>query len=160
MELKLCLVETLEEQDLWGQENWLSQSISTKEIVTPLIDHPHSDKENGQQSIHYHSDDRYVYSKGYSGIQNIRITLPLKKNQRLEKIFVTKVYDKVKSITDSQLIKKSKLKHKCIYKSKCPHRGYDLSNEKPDKNGIITCPLHGLKFDSTKNNTLINDPTN
>lgn len=29
---------------------------------------------------------------------------------------------------------------------KCPHRGYDISQVSPDKNGIITCPLHGLKF--------------
>lgn len=27
----------------------------------------------------------------------------------------------------------------------CPHRKADLSTYKPDKNGIITCPLHGLR---------------
>ena len=30
---------------------------------------------------------------------------------------------------------------------KCPHRGYDLSKE-PIVNGVITCPLHNLKFDA------------
>ena len=57
-----------------------------------------------------------------------------------------------KVITPVKFISKSKLKHKCIYKGKCPHRGYDLSQETPI-NGVITCPLHGLKFDvKTKKN--------
>ena len=28
----------------------------------------------------------------------------------------------------------------------CPHRGADLSNIAPDEDGIITCPLHGLRW--------------
>ena len=35
-----------------------------------------------------------------------------------------------------------------IHKGKCPHRGFDLSNEIPNKEGIITCPLHNLKFNA------------
>lgn len=27
----------------------------------------------------------------------------------------------------------------------CPHRKYDLSQHTPDENGIVTCPLHGLR---------------
>jgi len=38
-------------------------------------------------------------------------------------------------ITDVSLIEKSKLKNKCIHKGKCPHRGYDLSQVKADKDG-------------------------
>ncbi len=28
----------------------------------------------------------------------------------------------------------------------CPHRGADLSHEMPDAQGIVTCPLHGLRW--------------
>ena len=28
----------------------------------------------------------------------------------------------------------------------CPHRGADLSTFQPDKNGCVTCPLHGLQW--------------
>ena len=30
----------------------------------------------------------------------------------------------------------------------CPHRGADLSGMKPDENGLLTCPLHGLRWDT------------
>ena len=28
--------------------------------ITPIINHPHSDKENGQMEVHYHADLRFV----------------------------------------------------------------------------------------------------
>ena len=28
----------------------------------------------------------------------------------------------------------------------CPHRGADLSEAQPDEQGVITCPLHGLRW--------------
>jgi len=69
-------------------------------------------------------------------------------------------YNIVKHATHVDLIKKSKLKHNCIYKGKCPHRGFDLSNTKPtiDDNGesVIRCPLHSLKFNA-KTKQLINE---
>ncbi len=55
--------------------------------------------------------------------------------------------DAMRYPTSIDLIAKSKLKHKCIHKGKCPHRGYDLTDVKPI-NGIITCPLHSLRFNS------------
>lgn len=55
-------------------------------------------------------------------------------------------------ITPVKLIKQSKIKS-CLKKHKCPHKGYDLSKEIPNIDGVITCPLHNLKF---KNNEIIN----
>jgi nitrite reductase/ring-hydroxylating ferredoxin subunit len=68
-----------------------------------------------------------------------------------------KIHKKEKFITPVSLIKNSKLKHNCIHKGKCPHRGYDLSNEIPNENGIITCPLHGLQFDKITKKLLTNN---
>lgn len=33
----------------------------------------------------------------------------------------------------------------CLKRNVCPHRGYDLSRE-PVVDGIVTCPLHGLRW--------------
>ena len=159
MEKILCLIETnyIEELDWDDQIYWMDlqhpiKSTSIKRTIIPLIDHPHSDKENGQNEIHYHVDTRYISSLP----TKLRINLPLKENQRLEYRYLTKCRENEMFPTSVKLISKSKIKHKCIHKGKCPHRGFDLSNIKPDENGIIKCPLHSLKFNTFENNKIIN----
>lgn len=135
------------------------KSHSKKLYVTPVINLPHSDKENGQSEIHYHADYRFIkhnndgdfptvknkHSK-YIFCENIR---PQEKIDGLLKYFVLPVINEdFAGITPVNLISKSKLKHRCIHKGKCPHRGYDLSQVKVIE-GKITCPLHGLQFDAT-----------
>lgn len=158
MDKVLCLIEykwineEVDEQWLWMDLEPHHRQSRRVELVFPLINHPHNDIENGQEETHYHIDFRYPMSPPtYS-----RVDLPLKHNQKLEYRMLSKIKDKHSHITHINLISKSKLKHKCIHKGKCPHRGYDLSNEIPDENGIITCPLHGLKFDTKDNNKIIN----
>ena len=53
--------EVLDEQELWMD---LDHKIDVQNFnniysIVPLIDHPHSDRENGQEEIHYHVDTRY-----------------------------------------------------------------------------------------------------
>jgi len=148
----LCLIEdqivtntfSLDDQEAWMDYAHLPIKTKTnKRIVIPLYDHPHTDVENGQKETHYHVDTRYTESVAVLG--GTRVVLPLTKNQRLKYRFLKKKRTEEISKTPVEYIQKSKLKHKCIHKGKCPHRGYDLSNEKPI-NGIITCPLHSLKF--------------
>lgn len=149
-----CLVRSelidMDEEDLWMDLS----NITKKEIIyiLPVINTPHSDKENGQNEIHYHADNRFID----------RAKIAPKRNKKVEKVFSTnqrpiKTKEEIKYIplkvitelhygnTPVELISKSKLKHKCIHKGKCPHRGADLSQVKPI-DGILTCPLHGLKF--------------
>lgn len=149
MDRVLCYIETIDgEEDIWEQDNWLEKMARVQEKIMPLIDHPHNDVENGQREVHYHADTRYIdKSLKDQYAQSMRIDLPLKANARLEYRMLKKTGDYPQYITSVDLISKSKLKHKCIHKGKCPHRGYDLSNEEP-KNNVITCPLHGLKFSS------------
>lgn len=143
------------------------KSHSKKLYVTPVINLPHSDKENGQSEIHYHADFRFLkhnndgdfpkvinkHSK-YIFCENIR---PKEKIDGVLKYFVLPVINEgFKSITPVNMISKSKLKHKCIHKGKCPHRGFDLSQVNPI-DGKITCPLHGLEF-SSDNGSLLNCP--
>lgn len=162
IEYKLCLVKEIHipipEEDLWLDLDPLGRTTTNITLSIPLYDHPHSDKENGQVEVHYHQDNRYVplnfksqsKQSDFLSIKSGRIVLPLEKGERLQYVKCIKISNEHSGITPVSLIKKSKLKHKCIHKGKCPHRGYDLSNETPDEHGVITCPLHGLRFNSHK----------
>ena len=157
-----CLVKTevvmQEEQE--EQEIWLDlTNIQTKKViyVLPIIDHPHNDIENGQIETHYHLDYRFINHKKDSNFPTIKKShslyifgseiRPKKDFGNLEYHLLPVINEDFNGITPVNFIKKSKLKHKCVHKGKCPHRGYDLSQVKAI-NGIITCPLHGLKFNS------------
>lgn len=121
----------------------------------PVFNQPHSDKENGQPETHYHLDDRFISRSSSKLDFYYNDDRPLKSlAEGIIHIVMIYKYDKPSVITHPHHIANSKLKHKCIYKGKCPHRGYNLTHTEPDDNGIITCPLHGLQF---KNNILINN---
>jgi hypothetical protein len=126
--------------------------------VTPIINHPHNDIENGQPEIHYHVDYRFLKHDGKGNFPKVRNKhsryffcekiRPQEKLDGVIKYFVMPVINEdFVGITPVDFISKSKLKHKCIHKGKCPHRGYDLSQVNA-VDGIIKCPLHGLEFDT------------
>lgn len=149
----LCLVKKVwyepDEQELWMD---LNPYPRRKEYIIPLYDHPHNDIENGQYEVHYHQDDRYASNimrtlYKFNSFRAGRIVLPLAEGEYLEYRMLYKISEEHTSKTPVSLIKNSKLKHKCIHKGKCPHRGFDLTNVEAI-NGIITCPLHSLQFDS------------
>lgn len=158
-----CLVKResvfKDEDELWLD---LTNSITkTKMYVLPIINHPHNDKENGQPETHYHLDYRFLKHNNtgnFPTIKNKHSThifgseiRPTQDFGGLEYFLLPVINEEFKGITPVKMIGKSKLKHKCIHKGKCPHRGYDLSQVKADKNGIKTCPLHGLKFNKKGN---------
>lgn len=129
-----------------------------KIFITPIINHLHNDIENGQTEGHYHVDYRFVKHRHDgnfpSVINNHRTHVYVDDrrpregyNGKIEYIVLPVINEEFSGITPVRLISNSKLKHKCIHKGKCPHRGYDLS-QVPEKDGVITCPLHGLKFDA------------
>lgn len=136
--------------DSFGELSLLNPEEAEK--VYPLFDHLHNDRENGQPEKHYHVDDRFC---GPQMVDRIRIN-PEKDVGFLAWRSLPFLRHATFSSTPIDLIKKSKLKHKCIHKGKCPHRGFDLSGIQPI-DGKITCPLHGLEFD-TETGVLLNDP--
>ncbi len=151
MDKVLCAIiptSYIDEQELWMDTEEYFFECGFYYLV-PLIDHPHSDRENGQIAIHYHVDTRYFGKQNHLRRYDIstdyrRITQGV---YELDYFNLKKNKHRIEAITPVHSIKNSRLKHKCIHKGKCPHRGFDLTNEEPDENGIITCPLHGLKFD-------------
>lgn len=143
-------------------------NANDKEYITPVINHPHNDVENGQAYIHYHTDYRFIRIKNIADQElNVPVehALPIAINNHSKHIFAIDsrpvlnnysqlVHIILQCVRTSQLgitipsfVSKSKLKHKCIYKGKCPHRGMDLTSTEP-VNGVIVCPLHGLKFNA------------
>lgn len=129
-------------------------------LIAPLINHPHNDIENGQKDAHYHVDTRFIdYSRNAHDRDNWFEEIRIYPNQYPPHLFHIDFYylpmfnERVREITNVVLIKNSTLKHKCIYKGKCPHRGYDLSNAMP-VDGVIKCPLHGLLFDADSKQVL------
>ena len=156
----LCLVIRKEfnpSKDI--QDNW--RKLSSYENITfpttiitkiiPLINHLHNDIENGQLEPHYHADSNYFNKHIYQDTNDEDIRVypnKLKPNESLEYISLYKFGEYNTGITPTKFIKNSKLKHKCIHKGKCPHRGMDLTNVLPNKEGIITYPLHGLQFNN------------
>jgi hypothetical protein len=151
-----CIIEERTELKLKyfrGQSSHEPKMLKVKCLyITPVFNHPHNDKENGQVKVHYHADFRFIrydkkgiirkHSRHFFGHQVRPI---LGKHGNLEYIPLPVVNEIFVDATPKEFIKNSKLKHRCIHKNKCPHRGYDLSQVK-DVNGIITCPLHGLQF--------------
>jgi|GEM_PF-2155222 len=155
--------------------------------IIPLINHLHTDFENGQYEPHYHADFRFIkteihrekysvleqrldskYANIYEFSQSVldlitRTRIVPKSNYRFEyrNLRVINRYEDhnfENFSTSTFLIKNSKLIHKCIHKGKCPHKGYDLS-QVPEIDGVITCPLHSLQFDA-KTKQLINEHKN
>jgi len=126
-----------------------------KLLITPVIDHPHSDRENGQPETHYHADYRFIRTdmdgepiKSHSRHVYLHAERPVAgRDGHLIHYPLPVVSEKFENVTHHSRIRRSKLNQKCIHKGKCPHRGYDLSQVEA-VDGIITCPLHGLKFNA------------
>ncbi len=157
--------EERDEQDLWMDlDRWLTPR--TYQIILPLIDHPHNDIENGQKETHYHYDTRYegniLYGKYIVDMFKGTKMRPKYDEYKLEVFELERNEEAHDMSTPVQFISKSKLKHNCIHKGKCPHRGMDLSKVLPNFNQYteeweITCPLHGLRFDANTKE-VINPP--
>ena len=168
-----CIVRTEYHPIVYEQtlieERYLTKNHKLRTYITPVINSPHNDIENGQKEVHYHADFRFIKTENVhvDGSTILRVINKHSKyyfcefirpeekvHGRLEYMALPVVSEEFAQGTPVGLIKNSKLKHKCIHKGKCPHRGYDLSQVKPS-NGIITCPLHGLTFDSTTKQLLL-----
>jgi hypothetical protein len=143
----LCLIKHVRAEQT-DQEAWMDILPERKINLLPLYDHPHTDVENGQHETHYHQDSRYnPIGHSFASFVGGRVQLPLKDGEYLGFRDLKKKSDVEVSATPVRFIKKSKLKHKCIHKGKCPHRGFDLKDTKA-VDGVITCPLHSLRFNA------------
>lgn len=122
-------------------------------IIVPLVNLLHNDKESGQEYYHYHSDARYdgpqphldhLFDGKYKvACQPSRINL----DAEFKTFPLIKYRDEIGAHTDVRLLNRDSIKCNHLIDDKCPHKGYDMSEIKADKDGNKTC-LHGLKFNS------------
>lgn len=110
--------------------------------VIPIYDNLHDDRENDQNYQHYHADTRFIHGKHLA-----KTGFPLRiPGGTVIKIYKRRLQRRNEMYhTHPSLIEKSPLNWDNVKEGKCPHKGYDLSDEVPDCNGVVTCPLHGLK---------------
>lgn len=154
-----CIIEQRSPLTKWIEDFGRMTPIEIMQYeVYPIINHLHTDRENGQNYPHYHIDFRFTEFKSITSFQ-VRETKSKYHFTNYTRYHIIGDLPKIEyhplkllrldqmAITDVRMIGKSKLKHKCIHKGKCPHRGYDLSQE-PIIDSKITCPLHGLQFDA------------
>lgn len=137
------VVHPILEWELDAEGNWKPENVVSRINPVPIINHIHNDKETGQDYYHYHEDDRFIADVPTSS----GFRIDLEKGEKVEIHYIPMKCVKLKVGTIAGATKPETFKHKCIHKGKCPHRGYDLSST-PVIDGIITCPLHGLKFDA------------
>jgi len=143
--------ENYDEEDFW-LENKLDNFNKNLPLIffTPVYLNYHSDKKSGQNYFHYHKDYRWEIPNYYNGCKIIG-SVPRPTKKEIVYVNLKFISENHIDVTPSKFLEKYNLKLK-MKNYKCVHKKYDLRNEIQDKNGCITCPLHGLKY---KNNLLI-----
>jgi hypothetical protein len=146
-----------------------------KIYITPVFNLPHNDKQNRQEEIHYHVDYRFVKyefhlskteMRKHSSQVKFMFPFPIRKHRtyffvesarpvlypdgsnKLEYIILPVINEMFVGITEPRLVDTDKIKHKCLIRNKCPHRGFDMAQVEPNSKGVRTCPLHGLRFNN------------
>ena len=158
--MELCKVEDVKEPIKIGKTYLVPCILKSLEDsfieVFPVINNLHSDKENGQDYLHYHIDSRFIkpdlpqykkQNKLYDGhVMTRQRRCNFEKGEKIPELqyIPLKCFD-VNVRWSVAPTGNSKFKRNCCKNNKCLHRGYELSNER-EKNGIITCPLHGLSY--------------
>ena len=152
-----CYIYKFVEEKSLDQISWMDIEPNNMEYPIPIINHPHSDEENGQHQEHYHVDFRFFNKRKFllrdDAMAQI-INIPLRLNATFNPIYKPLICIRSHQlhITHPKHVKNSKIG--CMKKYKCSHKGYNLANE-PIINGCIQCPLHGLKF-NIKTGEIIN----
>lgn len=145
-----CIID---EDEIWRDlQPFPTMTTYEYKRITPIIDCLHHDKKFGQDYYHYHTDYRFIPDFGETTNNNgfvfhsrSRIDFINGNPQDLnyEWIWLPCVRTENLSIGGETGLEGKIVKSKS---GRCPHKGYNITNEKCDKNGIITCPLHGTKI--------------
>ncbi|MBN8826465.1 MULTISPECIES: Rieske 2Fe-2S domain-containing protein [unclassified Spirosoma] len=131
--------------------------------VIPLMGEQHNDIEIiNVTSEHYHIDWRFVRNRNFAiatdtdyseviGLEHGIIIMP----EHILRIETRRMKCK-RDFRDypSQIAPwftklQEKYAHTTAKNGRCPHKGFDMTTIKPDAEGCITCPLHGLKWNAT-----------
>jgi len=112
----------------------------------PVLWPAHRDTEDGQPDLHYHLDDRFI--------EDVMIPMALRLSvqrggvtwrpmvvlrSQLATLFQTSIHlisNAINGIPCNRIVN-----------GRCPHKGFNLAQVEA-VNGVITCPMHGMRFNS------------
>lgn len=133
--------------------------------IFPILNHKHSDTENGQDYSHYHIDYRFVElekinERGlpvpkklhtlHEFAPEVRYNLIGNRKHPEIEYYALKCIRQTHFATGGGTLNSKDID--CLKEGRrCPHRGYNLSQEVVVRGdgfevGAVTCPLHGLVF--------------
>jgi|GEM_PF-3604954 phenylpropionate dioxygenase-like ring-hydroxylating dioxygenase large terminal subunit len=112
----------------------------------PVMWPPHTDEHDGQVERHFHVDSRFTND------QAGRVVCLVEKDatQQLHWIGarVLRSQPSEQQRTPVVLIGKAihRMPCKALRNGKCPHKGFNMAQVQPDAHGVLTCPMHGMRF--------------
>jgi hypothetical protein len=136
--------------------------------VVPILGPPHADAELGVKDRHYHIDWRFMppafrrsvnehragQEKGVVvWAQDVQEVSQQAMTYRLPAVQWPAFDHRVRPLLED-LYAAAQLKPGLI----CPHKGADLSHCPADENGVVECPLHGLRW-NVHTGSLVPSPT-
>lgn len=159
-------VDELNEPIQVGKYYWVPHVLYHQgelEVFMPVINHLHDD-DVLENPVHYHIDNRFDHPLEFERSLGQRTTVIVYVRDYRQSIMVGMVdthliYLQKRCISDitgvyyPPNIKGPKKLYNAnrnnlnLKSMKCPHKGYDLSNQ-PVVNGVIECPLHGYCFNA------------
>lgn len=144
---------------------YLVPCVRTEWGIMPILGPWHNDKEYlGIERAHYHYDLRFI-SDGFLDL-HVSSYRACTDEQSLMAIVMfdpegkVKVFDQRRKCTRRMpdfpmrltnavagwLEPMQKIYSQLTACGKCPHRGFPLSDENADSNGVVICPGHGMAF--------------
>ena len=105
----------------------------------PVLWPPHTDVHDGQQERHFHVDTRFCDIAHPARPRGAVKWVPMK---------VKRTDCNTGSATDVSLITNAIRSKPCkaMINGKCPHKGFNLAQVRPNGDGFIVCPMHGMRF--------------
>ena len=129
--------------------------------IIPIIGDKHDDLEIiGINEIHYHVDWRFVglslyesNSREYYGSIGVELGTVLSvgdvKEMSTRRLKCKRDFSPYPKFPKFIPKLQEKYKGAVAKKGRCPHKGVDLTTIRPDSDGCVTCPLHGLKWNAS-----------
>lgn len=138
-------------------ETYLVPCVEQLDDWVPILGDIHTDIELGVIKEHYHYDIRFLDDEQAWALGEYRNRLPLIQG-KIHYIDTWDVFLDLPLVMLRDFLEfphskdirwkrfHRKYKGQKVKRNKCPHRGFDLSCVKA-RNGVIQCPLHGLRID-------------
>lgn len=126
-----------------GEEVMVPCIVGNGEIV-PVLWPPHRDELDRQPERHFHVDHRFRAERSVLGLRPVLGEHTSLKWHRMRVLSSNPNGDATPVGFIHNAI--AALPCNAMLKGKCPHKDFNLAQVEADANGVITCPMHGMRF--------------